>query len=352
MSRYWSQNVNQLSPYTPGEQPKIENLCKINTNENPYAPSPKVLDAIHAKVGDNLSRYPDPTSNELAQTIADYHGLDLDQIFVGNGSDEILAHAFYAFFQQDKPLLFPDISYSFYKTYCKLYEIDYETIPLKEDFTINISDYSIQNGGIIIPNPNAPTGILKPLSEIQKLLENNVSSVVVIDEAYIDFGGKSAVSLIQQYANLLVIQTASKSRSLAGMRIGFAMGHPHLIEGLTRVKDSFNSYPLDQLAQAALVASFKDEAYFQTTTQKIIESRNYATSALTELGFNVLPSHANFIFVSHKSESAENIYQALRKQGVLVRHFKNPERIANHLRITIGSDHDNQRLIAALQFLK
>lgn len=352
MSRYWSQNVNQLSPYTSGEQPKIENLCKINTNENPYAPSPKVLDAIHAKVGDNLSRYPDPTSNELAQTIADYHGLDLDQIFVGNGSDEILAHAFYAFFQQDKPLLFPDISYSFYKTYCKLYEIDYETIPLKEDFTINISDYSIQNGGIIIPNPNAPTGILKPLNEIQKLLENNVSSVVVIDEAYIDFGGKSAVSLIQQYANLLVIQTASKSRSLAGMRIGFAMGHPHLIEGLTRVKDSFNSYPLDQLAQAALVASFKDEGYFQTTTKKIIASRDYVINSLTELGFNVLPSHANFIFTSHKSESAENIYLALRKQGVLVRHFKNPERIANHLRITIGNDHDNQRLIAALQFLK
>ena len=283
MSRYWSPVVHDLVPYVPGEQPKSNHLVKMNTNENPYGPSPKVLEAIHAQVDDGLRLYPDPHAEQLKKAIVDYHQLDISQVFVGNGSDEVLAHIFHALFQHDKPLLFPDITYSFYPVYCKLYQIDYQTIPLADDFSLQIADYQQANGGIIFPNPNAPTGRLLAVAEIAQLLQFNTESVVVIDEAYIDFGGDSAISLVNQYPNLLVTQTLSKSRSLAGIRVGFAVGHPVLIEALERVKDSFNSYPLDRLAIAGGVAAFEDKAYFEQTCQAIIESREWVVAELTEI---------------------------------------------------------------------
>ena len=262
MSRFWSPIVHKLEPYVPGEQPKVANLVKLNTNENPYGPSPKVLEAIKAETSDKLRLYPDPNATQLKQAIADYHSVDTAQIFVGNGSDEVLAHIFHALFQHEAPLLFPDITYSFYPVYCKLYQIDYQTVPLTDELAINLDDYQQRNSGIIFPNPNAPTGRLLALFEIEALLQVNTDSVVVVDEAYIDFGGESAITLVKKYPNLLVTQTLSKSRSLAALRIGFAVGHPELIEALTRVKDSFNSYPLDSLAINAAVASFEDQDYF------------------------------------------------------------------------------------------
>jgi histidinol-phosphate aminotransferase len=265
MSRFWSQVVNQLSPYVPGEQPQIDNLVKLNTNENPYGPSPRVIEAIAGELGNSLRLYPDPTASRLRETVADYYGLQPNQVFVGNGSDEVLAHTFFALFQQPRPLLFPDISYSFYPVYCGLYGIDYRSIPLTDDLSLRLDQYDTPNGGIIFPNPNAPTGRLLPLAEIEALLRRNRDSVVAVDEAYIDFGGESAVGLIGQYDNLLVIQTLSKSCSLAGMRIGLALGDTALLEGLIRVKDSFNSYPIDRLALAAGIAAFEDDAYFHQT---------------------------------------------------------------------------------------
>lgn len=347
MSRFWSPIVHQLNPYVPGEQPKVANLLKLNTNENPYGPSPKVLAAIEAHVDDSLRLYPDPNATDLKQTIADYYGMAINQVFVGNGSDEVLAHIFHGLFQQPSPLLFPDISYSFYPVYCGLYQIDYELIPLAADLSINIADYVRYNGGIIFPNPNAPTGRLLALNEIEKLLKANTESVVVVDEAYIDFGGQSAITLVNNYPNLLVTQTLSKSRSLAGLRIGFAIGHPDLIEALIRVKDSFNSYPLDSLAIAAGVEAFADEEYFKTTCDRVIQSREFVVSGLTQLGFSVIPSAANFVFVKHDDHDAETLASGLRQQGVIVRHF-NHERIVQYLRITIGTEEENQRLLTVL----
>jgi histidinol-phosphate aminotransferase len=348
MNPYWSPGIDKLSPYVPGEQPKLARLVKLNTNENPYGPSPKAIEAIHQEAGDDLRRYPQADSSELRNVVADYYGLEPDQIFIGNGSDEVLAHTFFALFQQSKPLLFPDISYSFYPVYCGLYKIDYRTIPLREDFSINPDDYRLENGGIIFPNPNAPTGRVLELAAIEKLLNNNRDSAVVIDEAYIDFGGESAVSLIDRFANLLVVQTLSKSRSLAGLRIGLAMGDTGLIEGLVRVKDSFNSYPMDRIGTKAAIASFKDEEYFQQIRQQIINSRESLSEALTNLGFQVLPSAANFIFATHPGEAAETISAKLREQGVIVRHFNQP-RINEFLRITVGTPKENQRLLEVVQ---
>ena len=350
MSRYWSAFVHNLQPYVPGEQPKMANLVKLNTNESPYGPSPKVLEAIQMGVSDRLRLYPDPTSHELKQTIADYYKVNTANVFVGNGSDEVLGHIFHALFQHEPPLLFPDITYSFYPVYCQLYKIDYQTVPLTADFQIDINDYLRDNGGIIFPNPNAPTGCVLSVDEIERLLQQNQDSVVVVDEAYIDFGGETAIPLTQKYPNLLVTQTLSKSRSLAGMRIGFAVGHADLIEALVRVKDSFNSYPLDSLAEAAAVAAFRDRSYFKETCDKVIQSRDKVTKGLQELGFEVLPSAANFVFTRHPEYDAADLAAGLRKEGVIVRHF-NKRRIDQFLRITIGTPSENQHLLSVIDTL-
>ena len=347
MSQYWTDLVYKLDPYVPGEQPQDQQYVKLNTNENPYPPSPEVIQALDSYNKDQLKLYPDPESSRLRETLAQRFDLQKENVFVGNGSDEVLAHSFQAFFKQSQPLLFPDLSYSFYPVYCGLYEIDSTTIALNEDFIINTNDFNIDNGGIIIPNPNAPTSMLMPLADIEKLCEQS-SSVVIIDEAYIDFGGESAIPLTKKYNNLLVIQTFSKSRSLAGLRLGYAIGHKNLIEGLNRVKDSFNSYPVDSLAQTAAVSSIEDDRYFQQTCQKIIQTREQASEQLTRLGFNVLPSAANFIFASHESKSAQELYTELKQAGVLVRYFNKP-RIDNYLRITIGTDADMKSLIDTLK---
>jgi len=350
MSRFWSGIVHKLKPYVPGEQPKVANLVKLNTNENPYGPSPKALEAIRLATCDKLRLYPDPNAQALKSAIADYHQLDDSQVFVGNGSDEVLAHIFHAFFQHNGPILFPDITYSFYPVYSQLYQIDYQKIALKDDFSINVEDYKQQNSGIIFPNPNAPTGRLLALAEIEKLLSFNTDSVVVIDEAYIDFGGESAVTLINQYENLIVTQTLSKSRSLAGIRLGYALGHADLINGLVRVKDSFNSYPIDSLAIDAGVASFEDQEYFVQTCNKVIANRDVVVQELTELGFDVIPSAANFVFVQHPQHDAKELAVGLRQQGVIVRHFSQ-NRIEKYLRITIGTPEENQQLLAVLDSL-
>jgi histidinol-phosphate aminotransferase len=350
MSRFWSAVVHGLKPYIPGEQPKMTSLIKLNTNENPYGPSPKVLDAIRLATSDTLRLYPDPNATALKQSIADYHQITTEQVFVGNGSDEVLAHIFHAFFQHKSPLLFPDITYSFYPVYCQLYQIEYQTIPLTNQLEIKVEDYLRDNGGIIFPNPNAPTGRLLDLTEIETLLQKNSETVVVIDEAYIDFGGDTAIVLVDKYPNLLVTQTLSKSRSLAGLRIGFAVGHPDLIAGLIRVKDSFNSYPLDSLAITAGVSAFEDQAYFTQTCQKVISSREWVISELNALGFNVLPSSANFVFVTHPENDAALLSAGLRKQGVIVRHF-NKDRIDQYLRITVGTSEENQQLLAIMDTL-
>ncbi|KGD65506.1 histidinol-phosphate aminotransferase [Alcanivorax nanhaiticus] len=351
MSKYWSDFVHQLEPYVPGEQPKMSKLVKLNTNEHPLGPSPKVLDVIRGEADERLRLYPDPDSSQLKDAIASYYGVQRDQVFVGNGSDEVLAHLFLGFFKQDKPLLFPDITYSFYKVYCGLYQIDYEPVALDQDLAIAVDDYLKPNGGIIFPNPNAPTGRLLPLSEIERLLKANTESLVVVDEAYIDFGGESAISLINQYPNLLVTQTLSKSRSLAGLRIGLAVGDAALIDGLNRIKDSFNSYPLDRLAIAAGAAAFEDQEWFEKGCGLVISQRELLNKALAQRGFANLPSAANFIFTRHPQHSGESLAKGLREQGVIVRHFGKPERIADYLRITVGTPEQNQALIEALDTL-
>jgi histidinol-phosphate aminotransferase len=347
MSRYWSPVVKQLSPYVPGEQPQVDNLVKLNTNENPYGPSPKVIAAIEEVLDDSLRLYPDPTSMPLRQVVADYYGLQPQQVFVGNGSDEVLAHAFVALLNHSEPLLFPDITYSFYPVYCGLFGIEYNTVALTEELSIQVDDYFQSNGGIIFPNPNAPTGRLLQLSEIERLLQHNGDSVVVVDEAYIDFGGDTAIALIDRYPNLLVIQTLSKSRSLAGLRIGLAIGDSALIEGLERVKDSFNSYPLDRVALAAAVAAFQDEEYFRQQCQLVMDARDRLSEQLHELGFELVPSTANFLFARHPEQDAADLAASLRQQGVVVRHFRQP-RIEQYLRITVGTPAENSALVSAL----
>ncbi|RUM90442.1 MAG: histidinol-phosphate transaminase [Thiomicrospira sp.] len=347
MSQYWSQLVHTLTPYVPGEQPKVDNLIKLNTNESPYPPSPLVLNALSNQLNDKLRLYPDPSSEDLKQSIATYYGVESSQVFVGNGSDEVLAHAFMALLKQDKPILFPDISYSFYPVYCGLYEIDHQTIPLTDAFEINPADYNIENGGIIFPNPNAPTGRVLPLQAIEQIVQQNASSVVVVDEAYIDFGGESAAQLVKRYPNLLVVQTFSKSRALAGLRVGFALGDSALIEGLERVKNSFNSYPLDRLATAGAIAAIEDEAYFKQSCEKIISTRDTLTQFLEDNGFEVIPSAANFVFTKHPQMQAEDIAQQLRKKAIIVRYFNKP-RIDQYLRITIGTEQENTQLCQAL----
>ncbi|MFA6179204.1 MAG: histidinol-phosphate transaminase [Candidatus Methylopumilus sp.] len=349
MSKYWSKLVHELTPYVPGEQPKMANLIKLNTNENPYGPSPKVLDSLRAEAADSLRLYPDPNAEKLKAAVAHFHGVQPGQVFTGNGSDEVLAHVFNALLKHDAPVLFPDITYSFYPVYCGLYGIEYRTIALTADFEINVDDYFRPNGGIIFPNPNAPTGRLLALADIERLLKANTESVVVIDEAYVDFGGESAVKLINQYPQLLVTHTLSKGRSLAGLRVGYAVGHVDLIDALHRVKDSFNSYPLDRFAIAGAVAAMQDVTYFEETRDKVIASRERLVSALQQLGFEVLPSGANFIFVKHAQRDASQLTALLREHGIIVRHFKTPERIAQFMRITVGTDDECAALVQTLQ---
>ncbi len=356
MSRFWSQVARDLTPYVPGEQPKIANLIKLNTNEHPCPPSPRVVEAIRAELGDDGARlrlYPDPNADLLKKAIAAHHGVTTREIFVGNGSDEVLAHVFQALLKHEAPILFPDITYSFYPVYCGLYDVAHVAVPLAADFSIDPADYCGQSGkigGILFPNPNAPTGRLLALEAIERIVAANPDCVVVVDEAYVDFGGETAIPLTQKYDNLLVIHTLSKSRSLAGLRIGFAVGHPDLIEALERVKNSFNSYPLDRLAIVGAVAAIEDDAYFRQCCATVIATRESLVEQLTELGFDVLPSAANFIFARHPQRDAGELAQALRAESIIVRHFRLP-RIDQFLRITVGSDEQCSSLVAALRRL-
>lgn len=353
MSKFWSKRTYELSPYTAGEQPQDQQYIKLNTNENPYPPSPLAIDAMREASGEAMRLYPDPNSNELKKAIAEYYSIWADQVFVGNSSDEVLAHAFTALLKHPKPLLFPDISYSFYPSYCKLFGIDYKQVPLADDFTIDLDDYSAKTaddvGAIIFPNPNAPSGIALSLIEIESILKANPDSPVVVDEAYVDFGARTAVALVNDYPNLLVTQTFSKSRSLAGLRVGFAIGSVDMIEALERVKNSFNAYPLDRAAIAGATASIKDRAHFQTNCSKIIKTRERVAKQLDDLGFTVLPSKANFIFAK-PDKNAEQLYLDLKQNGILVRYFNAP-RIDGFLRITIGTDEEMDTFIAVLKSL-
>jgi histidinol-phosphate aminotransferase len=349
MSRYWSEVAKSLTPYVPGEQPKLSNLVKLNTNENPYGPSPRALAAIQRAAGDELRLYPDPEGSSLRDAIARHLGdLTAQQIFVGNGSDEVLAHVFLALLKHNRPILFPDITYSFYPVYCRLYGVAFEAVPLTDRFEIDPDDLLRANGGVIFPNPNAPTGRALPRSDVERIVVGNPNSVVVVDEAYVDFGAESAVSLIPRYPNLLVVQTLSKSRSLAGLRVGYALGDAGLIEALTRVKNSFNSYPLDRLALAGACAAFDDREWFERTRRAVMTSREALVSELAALGFEVLPSSANFVFARHPRRDAALLASELRDRGVIVRHFKQP-RIEQFLRISVGTDEQCGALIAALR---
>ena len=349
MSRFWSPVVHSLSPYVPGEQPKQDGIVKLNTNENPYPPSPSVLAAIAAAT-DRLRLYPDPRACALRETVAAHYGVAPEEVFVGNGSDEVLAHTFQALLKHDAPLLFPDITYSFYPVYCGLYGISYEEVPLDAAMRIEIADYRRPCNAILLPNPNAPTGIGLPRKAIEALVAEHPDRLVVIDEAYVDFGAESAVPLVARHDNLLIVQTLSKSRALAGLRVGFAIGQRPLIDALERVKDSFNSYPLGCLAIAGAVAAITDDAWFQETRQRIMANRQSLIRALSELGFEVLPSAANFVFARHRSHSGADLATRLRQRGVLVRHFQK-RRIEDFLRITVGTEEQCSRLIALLHDL-
>ena len=329
----------------------MQRLVKLNTNESPYGPSPRARAAIEDQNTNDLRLYPDPEGTALKEAIAKLHGLKPNQVFLGNGSDEVLAHVFAGLLKQSKPVHFPDITYSFYPVYCKLFGIDYKTMSLGEHFEINTDQYKVPNGGIIFPNPNAPTGRSIPRSEIEALLSTNKDSVLVIDEAYVDYGTESCIPLLQGDAcpeNLLVVHTLSKSRALAGLRVGFAVGHPALIEGLERIKNSFNSYPLGRLAQAGAIAAIEDQAHLEQTSQKVMRTRETLVKELDALGFETLPSTANFIFTRHPKHAGVKLYQALRDRGIIVRHF-NSARIDEFLRITIGTDEQSGELVAALK---
>jgi len=348
MNPYWTPLVERLDPYVPGEQPDDDSLIKLNTNENPYGPSPGVLEAIRQAATDDLRLYPDPEAKSLRESLAHYHQLAPEQVFVGNGSDEVLALTFQAFFTGAAPLLFPDITYSFYPVYCNLFAIDYQTMPLSGDLSIDLADYAVDNGGIIFPNPNAPTALALSRESIRALLEQNRNSVVVVDEAYVDFGAESVVSMVSEFPNLLVCQTFSKSRSLAGMRIGMAVGDSSLIQALCRVKDSFNSYPLDRLAQVAAVAALDDSQWFEQCCSRIIGSRETASKALEAQGYMVTDSKTNFLFVRHSDYSGQALFERCRDAGILVRYWSKSE-ISDYIRITIGTEDEMEQLVSVLK---
>lgn len=338
MSCYWNEKTRCLDPYTPGEQPKVK-MIKLNTNENPFPPGEAVLTAMREAANEDMRLYPDPDACLLRDVFAQYAKVAPENVFVGNGSDEVLAFAFDAFFEKGKPVFFPDISYSFYPVYCKHFGLDYEKIPLKEDFTLDVNDYAANNGGIVITNPNAPTGIALSRKEIETIVKRNPDVVVVIDEAYVRFGAESAVPLIAKYPNLLVVQTMSKSHSLAGLRVGFAVGSPALIDGLNRVKNSFNSYPVDRIAQAGAIASLQDRETVDAHLNTICAVREGVSVALRGIGFDVLPSKTNFIMIHYWNCPAKELFEHLRSRNILVRHFDLP-RISDYQRVTIGSKED------------
>jgi histidinol-phosphate aminotransferase len=333
----WEQNVRKVTPYTPGEQPNQPDMIKLNTNENPYPPAPGVQRAMEEFHMDTLRLYPDPKASALVDVLADYYQVKPEQVFVGVGSDDVLAMAFMTFFNSEKPILFPDITYSFYPVWAEEFRIPYQTVALNEQFQIEKEDYYRENGGIIFPNPNAPTGSTMTLSEVEDILIHNPDVVVIVDEAYVDFGAVSALPLVEKYDNLLVVQTFSKSRSMAGMRIGFAIGQPNLIKYLNDVKYSFNSYTMNQTSLKYGVEAVKDEAYFKETTGKIIHTREHAKEVLSGMGFTFPDSCANFLFITHPDYRAEDLFQALRRENIYVRYFQQP-RIDNYLRVTIGTD--------------
>lgn len=348
MSEKWRENLIKITPYVAGEQSKSKNLIKLNANENAYAPSPEAKKVLENFDIDKLKKYPDAMGEPLKSVLADYYGLNKNQIFVGNGSDDVLAAAFRAFFNSDKPIFYPDITYSFYPVWCELLKIPYQTKKLKADFTIDTKDYYPENGGVVFPNPNAPTSLSMPLENVVDILEHNKDVIVIIDETYVDFGGESAINLISEYKNLVITRTFSKSRSLAGMRLGFAMSNEELISYMNAVKDSYNTYPLDTIAAAVGTASVKDEKYFRDTLDKIINTRTRIAKELNEIGFEVLDSKTNFLFVTHKSAKAVEIFEYLKKKDIFIRYF-NSERIDNYLRITIGTDDEMDKMMTEIK---
>ncbi|MDD6728297.1 MAG: histidinol-phosphate transaminase [Eubacteriales bacterium] len=348
MENLWKNNLRKITPYVPGEQSKDKNIVKLNANENPYPPSPKAIEAIKSFDADRLRFYPNANSTELKEALAEYYNVDIKNVFVGNGSDDVLAIAFQSFFNSEKPIAYPDLTYSFYPVWCDLFGIKYKTYPVDENFRINPEDYKEENGGVVIPNPNAPTSIGEGREFVEKLMEYNKDSIVIIDEAYVDFGGVSSVPLIEKYANLLVTGTFSKSRSLAGLRIGFAIGSEELISVMEAVKNSYNSYTVDSVSIAAGAASVRDDEYFKATCNKIIETRERATKELRALGFSVLDSSANFIFTTHDSLSMKDMFEYLKTKKVFIRYFSLP-RIENYVRISIGTDEEIDILLKEIK---
>ena len=346
----WESNIRKVVPYTPGEQPKRKDIIKLNTNENPYPPAPGVFEALKSFDAEVLRRYPDPCVTELVDALAEYHNVKPDQVFVGVGSDDVLAMSFITFFNSDKPVFFPDITYSFYDVWADLFDIKYDMKPLDDDFNIRKEDYMSPNGGIIFPNPNAPTGVLMNVSDIEEILRSNPDSVVIVDEAYIDFGGVSALPLVSKYDNLLVVRTFSKSRSMAGNRIGYAIGDQKLIKYLNDCKYSFNSYTMDSITIKLGTASVKDDEYFKECIGKIVKTREWTKGELKRLGFTFPDAMSNFIFAKHNTKSASELFEALRDRGIFVRYFKKP-RIDDYLRISIGTDDEMKRLIEELEKL-
>ncbi len=346
----WEKNIRRVDPYVPGEQPKKPDMVKLNTNENPYPPAPGVLRAIKEFNTDELRLYPDPKNSMLVDALADYYKLGKDQVFVGVGSDDVLAMAFLTFFNSDKPILFPDITYSFYDVWAELFRIPYERPALDKDFNIIKEDYYKENGGIIIANPNAPTSVCEGVDVIRDILQHNQESIVIVDEAYIDYGGESSLELLKEFDNLLIVQTFSKSRSMAGMRVGYAMGHPELIKALNDVKYSFNSYTMNQTALFFGVEAVKDDRYFKECIQKVLETRERVMPEFKKLGFSFPDSKANFLFVTHESIPAEVIFRKLREKNIFVRYFNLP-RIDNYLRVSIGTNNEMDKILQALKCL-
>lgn len=344
----WRDNLIKIEPYVAGEQPNKTDFIKLNANENPYPPAPGVLEVISSFDGGALKKYPDADAKPLAAAIAERVGLSRENVFVGNGSDDVLALCFRAFFNSGKPVIYPDITYSFYPVWCEMLRIPFETIPVDESFNINAADYNRPNGGVVIANPNAPTSIARGLDFIREILDKNQDSVVIVDEAYVDFGGESAIPLLSEYENLVVTQTFSKSRSMAGMRIGCAFGNKEIISALYAAKDSYNSYPMDSVAIEAGIASVKDEEYFRATLRKVIATRDRLTKELRSMGFELPDSCANFVFAEHKDYRAKDICEYLKTRDIYVRYFSKA-RIDNRLRITIGTDEEIDALVAALK---
>lgn len=346
--RLWEDKIRQVEPYTPGEQPQGQVAAKLNTNENPYPPAPQVKKALEEMDPEQFRKYPDPTSGVLVQAISEFYGMEPERIFVGVGSDDVLGMAFLTFFNSSKPILFPDLTYSFYPVWADLFRIPWKTVPVAEDMSIRPGDYAQENGGVIFPNPNAPSGLFMPLNQVEEIIRENQDVVVIVDEAYIDFGGQSAMELTRIYDNLLVVHTFSKSRAMAGMRIGFAVGHPDLIGAMNNVKYSYNSYTMSLAAQKLGAAALKDRAYFEETRNKIIATREHAKKRLKELGFSFPDSMANFIFAKHAWAKAGPMFQALKQAGIYVRYFDKPG-LKDYLRITIGTDEEMERLYEFLE---